>query len=132
MIDIPKTKLAFTLLPWMWSTIAVSLNHAFEQHEFVDAIDLLDATLTSDPGQRLLSFEHATSVLLCMHIEKAGRLWITVHHACSPDESVAKRSWQEGFQTVPWTCPKCGKLARSADDLAYEMELEMLTPVRFV
>lgn len=124
MIDIPKSKFTFELAPPVWLQIADILNRAAERSEPLDTVDFSE-------GQ-LATFEEATAVMLCMHIEGVGRLWITVHHACSPDESVAKRPWQEGFQPTPWTCPRCTKVARWSEDLTYEMELEMLQPVRFI
>lgn len=46
---------------------------------------------------------------------------LQIFHDCNPDEPADAIRFGIGFPQMPWTCPRCGVVVNSTDELGYDV-----------
>ena len=69
----------------------------------------------------------ATALLLLMRMTDVAALFLMVYH-CT-EEPVAKRSFENGFQPLPWRCPDCDEEVVNRESLRYEAQAVLRRPL---
>lgn len=70
----------------------------------------------------------ALKIILSFGQEDVADLFWRVFHE---GHFATRRRYDKGFQPVPWTCPECEERIDDENELRYEMQAVLRTPLRF-
>lgn len=47
--------------------------------------------------------------------------YLQIYHKCNPDVPVDAIPFGQGFPTLPWTCPLCGKKVEDYTEMSFDI-----------
>lgn len=128
MTEFPRHRVP-AITPEQWEALGRYINHD-RPLRTVTAEALAEA---AGKDADVAVIEACTALMFDLYKIGAVSLWLSVWHPrCTDAGPVARRRFDEGFQPVPWTCPRCKRCVGHRDDLRYQFEADVLETVVFV